>query len=129
MAERKFTTWHPDTCDCIIEYYNDDGSYKATVKACAKHSDEKDTPAHCDVVMSHNKKKNAVLNELIANHGLDIQTDAVFVGYDRTATRLNDPVIISGLSVLKAKNGGKTKEEILLDIKAKVKFDDIIGND
>lgn len=91
--DRPFTQWSPDTCDCILQYYNDDTSYHATVQACDKHAANQGSAQHLADVLAHNRKKNAVLNHLVA-HG--VKPDTVIVGYDRSAPVDNDPVIVQG---------------------------------
>lgn len=114
---RGSTGWHADTCDCVIEFFNDDGSYKATIAACDKHAELANTPAHLDAVRAHNIKRNLVLNEILdalpvlvdeANmaitYGIPIAYE-LFVGYDRAAPKDDDPVIVRGISRLILKLG------------------------
>jgi hypothetical protein len=52
------TVWKPDTCDCVLEYWNVDESYKESIVACALHAPLFGTPEHLTEVLAHNKLNN-----------------------------------------------------------------------
>jgi hypothetical protein len=49
------TLWKPDTCDCVLEYWNVDESFKESHVACGIHSALFGTPEHLSEVLAHNK--------------------------------------------------------------------------
>lgn len=122
MAERAFTSWSPDTCGCTIEFYNDDGSFRSTVSACQKHSDVADTEKHLSDLLNHNRTKNHVLNDLVKTYGLNLEETPIAVGYDPTADKNNDPIVVAGLKEAFQKKGGinKTEDEAIQDVATKL---------
>jgi len=52
------TLWKPDTCDCVLEYWNVDESWKESHVACALHAPLFGTPEHLTEVLAHNKLNN-----------------------------------------------------------------------
>lgn len=72
----KTTTWHPDTCDCIIEYTWDTEEseevrthdYKRVTRACAVHAGLVDGKKIHDEVKDENFRKNMVLHEVTSKH-------------------------------------------------------------
>jgi hypothetical protein len=107
MAERSFTQWSPDTCGCVINYYNDDTSFHSTVKTCPKHSSISGMPEHAANVRLHNKKKNDVNGTLKDNAdalgivladvegGMRTLPAGFSINYDPNAPVDNDPVIVT----------------------------------
>ena len=70
----KTTRWHPDTCDCIIEYDWDTDqpedsrthTVKRVVRACAAHQAHPNKETHHATVLDENVRKNKV-------HGILLQ--------------------------------------------------------
>lgn len=98
-----FTQWSPDTCDCVLEFNNDDGSYHGTVKICAKHAAVGGSAQHLANVLSHNQNKNKRLQELAEQFGLDVQL--MGGGYDPAAPVGNDPILLGGVAGALAARG------------------------
>jgi hypothetical protein len=104
MPERAFTQWSPDTCGCAIEYYNDDGSYKRTVKTCAKHAASDGAAQHLSDVLGHNRQKNSTYQWILDNADtLTIPTRLgprgekfldLVLRYNPNAPVGNDPLIV-----------------------------------
>lgn len=53
------TRWHPDTCDCVVQY-DDQGQLVVFEKACARHSTA--DQAAFDALLAGNRLKNRVVN-------------------------------------------------------------------
>lgn len=71
MVKINTTTWHPDTCKCVIEYSWDGDlpveqrvhTYSNTIKDCPEHSGLGNTIY--DVILAENQRKNEFYGELI----------------------------------------------------------------
>ena len=69
---KQTTTWHPDTCDCIINYEWDDTDPPETrvhtptgiVKKCAFHQGTSDIKGHYDSVLEENVRKNVAIKKI-----------------------------------------------------------------
>ena len=75
------TTWHPDTCGCVVNLEWDDAeepdnrTHKPLmVKPCQAHSE-----ADCNVVTEENHRKNKAVN-LAIERGMDL--DEIKWGFD-----------------------------------------------
>lgn len=71
----KVTRWHPDTCECIIDYEWDDTTTnenrvhtaKTIVRECAVHKGM-DKHAHHDTVREENQRKNIAVGLIEEKH-------------------------------------------------------------
>ena len=86
------TLWYPDTCACQVQY-DDDLKHVSSPAKCAKHAAH-DGQDHFDAVLAHNRAKNAVLNDLVAN-GVD--ATSIAVTYDQDEPTDDDPITVTGL--------------------------------
>lgn len=88
MVKMNTTTWHPDTCKCVIQYTWDSDlpveqrvhTYSNTIKDCPEHSGLGNTIY--DVILDENQRKNKVYGELIKISGIGedvIQDDGTTV--------------------------------------------------
>jgi hypothetical protein len=121
---RAFTQWSPDTCGCVIQYFNDDLTHCATVQACPKHQNFSGQ-AHLDAVTAHNRKRNNVhawmkqqasrwgITLLKHQRGYDVLP--FLLNYDFSSTSPDvDPVIAKALAALSASK----KQQIQSDLNA-----------
>lgn len=73
------TTWHPDTCECVITFQwdrpGDTPRFKHATQTCLRHRD-KQGQLLFDCVLAENRRKNQLLLELLARAG-DLQPDEV----------------------------------------------------
>jgi hypothetical protein len=60
------TQWSPDTCGCVVEY-DDQINVVAVHKKCTKHAATPDDATHLATMLAHNRKKNAILNAIVAH--------------------------------------------------------------
>jgi hypothetical protein len=101
------TRWHPDTCGCEIEY-DDDIKVVAIHKKCAKHGATADAVTHLDIVLSHNRRKNAVHNAVVEHlKTLGLDHDGVHTGYDE-----QDNLIVSN-----SKLGAADQQKVTTTVK------------
>lgn len=79
------TTWHPDTCDCIVEFEWDDAvaadqrvhTGKRNVRVCARHASVAgaDQIGHFARLMDENPRKNKLLERLRSQFSELTETD------------------------------------------------------
>jgi len=89
----KTTVWHPDTCDCVIEYQWDTEQdenirvhlYKGARKKCQFHENEQGS-SHWNKVLDENKNKNKVLAAV--EEGIPSMTEKVIKDNGDEVTQL-----------------------------------------
>lgn len=106
------TIWKPDTCDCEVEY-SDDGNFTliAVRNKCAKHASVA-LANHLTTLLAHNRKKNNVVNWLVATHKLTPDpitgTLPFSANFNFAAAMANDPVVVTGVGAALAARASAT---------------------
>lgn len=91
--EMVVTTWHPDTCGCVVAYEWERDSPEDTrvhtavktqhTKTCQHHkAHDNDHVKHHAVVLEENQRKNFAVHHLVDNHMTDADHTHVQWQYD-----------------------------------------------
>lgn len=86
------TRWAPDTCGCVLEYDDPNGSI-TIIHLCPKHVGQ---PA--SIVFAHNRNKNNVQNWISSNKAnFSIASiENLIVNYDSSNLSASEPVMVKG---------------------------------
>ena len=111
-------SWTVDTCGCVIELDASDGSFKSTLSACDLHAPLADTPEHLAAVLLHNRNRNQVTNDILADLGFgghDIPPELELF-YD------GDIIVVKGLQAALERMGYPSQRQRQIEQKLNNKF-------